>query len=837
MPRDIHILLVNNAPEVRQMLRTALAEAGYGNITEASCGLSASKILRSTPLDLIITDIEITALDGWRLARLIRSGVFHCSSATPIIVVAKTWCERIAETTAREFGVNEMIALEHFQTLPEVVQSCLQAPAEIFRNPSVLVVEDTQDTADLVLRVLRHRFDVEVAGDGRSGLEAWKKGRHDLVLLDTMLPGMSGPEVLQAIMEIDPEQPVVIMTAFSSVDLAEDLMLKGAADFIAKPFRAEQLRKVCELAVKRDDYLVSNAQFAARVESVRESTEAYRRVSEAHQRLLDNLSTIVLELDAGGRIRFVNQAWNRLTGFSVAESLEKPLISFMAHDKGSGRNGLKSLLTRESVSFQGELRLNDKQGQTHWVECRMDAINSDEGPAIFGCLDDISERKKAQSQLEFLTMHDHLTGLYNRHYFDGALRRMVATSSRGQGSHALLYIDIDHFKVINDTFGHQRGDALLREISELILSRLRRSDVLCRLGGDEYAILAPNSDPSQAKVIAEEICQLLQNFRSQIDGKQVGLSCSIGISEIHGLAVSPEEYLKQADIALYVAKRRGRNRVQVYDPKDTESEELRNSLDWARRLRQAIEEDWLQIHFQPIMHIGSGKIAHYEALVRLDLPGRELVFPGEFIPALELAGEMPLLDHAVIRQTIALVAANPGLGRVAINLSAQAFRDEQLAPLIEGQLRLKDVAPSRIMFELTESASISNITAAQRMIKRLNGIGCEFAVDDFGTGFSTFGFLKLFPAEFVKVDGSFISNLDRNPVDQVLVRSISEVAKALKKKTIAEFVHSETVLNLVKGLGIDYAQGYHIGPPLPIGELKLTASAEAYAAGNPNPAT
>ncbi len=832
MPRDIHILLVNSDSEVRRLLISVLADSGFTAVSEAECGLSAVQVLRTAPIDLLITDIDTPGLDGWRLTRLVRSGILPCRSEIPIIMVARTWCERIAETTAREFGVNEVIPFEHHARLSEVVASCLRSPEALSRPARALIIEDNEDTAQVARRVLRHRFEVEIATDGVAGLEAWKARRHDLVLLDIMLPRMSGPEVLEEILKIDPHQPVVIMTAFSTVDLAKGLMLKGAADFISKPFRAEQLRQVCELAAKREDYLVSNAQFAERVRSVRESTEAYRKVSEAHQRLLSNLSTVVLELDEEGKLRFLNQAWTRLTGFSVAESLYRPLLSFLPPEGEGGRrycqDRIQSLLNGQLPDFQGEIRLTDKDGQVVWAECRLDAIPVEQGrKAIFGCLDNISDRKKAQHQLEFLTMHDHLTGLYNRHYFDGALRRMAATSNRGQGSHALLYIDIDHFKVINDSFGHHRGDAMLREISELMLSRLRQSDVLCRIGGDEYALLVANADLAQARAIAEEICELLQSYQTHISGHPVAFSCSIGISQINGRAGIPEDYLKQADIALYVAKRRGRNRIHVYDPEDKESEELRSSLDWARKLRRAIEEDRLLLYFQPIMHISSRKTVHYEALVRIDLPDRGIVFPGEFIPALELAGEMPMLDHAVISQTITALKDHPGLSRVAINLSAQAFRDETLVPLIEERLRQDDIRPERIIFELTESASMSNISAAQRMIQRLNDLGCEFAVDDFGTGFSTFGFLKQFPADYIKVDGSFISQLDRNPIDQVLVRSICEVARALSKETVAEFVDSEAVLQLVTQLGIDYAQGFYIGRPVPVDELDLTGAATA----------
>lgn len=830
MSDDLHILLVNNAPETRHHLRTLLEETGCRNISEADCSRTASQILRSLPVDLLITEIEIPGLDGWRLSRLVRSGVFKCKNDIPIIVVARTWCERIAETTAREFGVNAMLAMEHLQRLGQVVRTCLSLPAETLRKPSVLIVEDNPDTAEIARRVLRHRFEVEIAVDGPAGLAAWSARRHDLVLLDTMLPMMSGPEVLREILKIDGSQPVVVMTAFSSVDLAEDLMLSGAADFIAKPFLADQLRRVCELATRREDYLVSNAQFAARVHQVKERTEAYRKISEDHQRLLDNLSTIVLELDQNGEIRFLNRAWTKLTGYSLAYSMNKPLSAFMPKDNEGGGTWLQPLLSGKIHESQGELRLLDKHGETLWVAYRLGAVpSSQNGRAIFGCLDDISERKKTEKRVEFLTQHDQVTGLFNRHYFDQALRRLAATSARGQGGHALVFIDIDHFKVINDNFGHRHGDTVLREIAELLKSRLRLSDILCRLGGDEFAILIPSADAAQARLVAEEMSQLIFKHRVVIDGRQEAeLSCSIGISEINGQFTNAEEYLKQADIALYVAKRRGRNRIQVYDPKEKENDELRISLDWVRRLRRAVEEDRLKLYFQPVMHIATGRIVHHEALVRLDLPETGIVLPQEFIPFLERAGEMTLLDHNVIKKAIGHLKETPELHRVAVNLSAQAFDDEELVPLVESLLRSQAVEPRRLMFELTESASISNISATQRMIRQLNELGCEFAVDDFGTGFSTFGFLKQFPAEFVKVDGSFIAHLDRDPIDQVLVRSMSEVARALDKKTIAEFVHNEKILSLVQSLGIDYAQGYYIGRPLPLAELNLSLSANLH---------
>ncbi len=823
MPAVPQILLVQSSPKIRAFLRETLEHSGYTCITEADSGLAAVRVLSSNAIDLVITDIEIGELDGWKLTRMIRSGIYKCAATIPIIVVTQTWCERIAEITGREFGISQLLHFEDQALLPQKVQAALKTPTDIYKLPRVLIIEDNPDTAQVVNRVLRQRFQVDFATDGEAGLAAWKAKRHDLVLLDVMLPKMSGPQVLRQILQIHPSQPVVIMTAHSTMELAEELILEGAVDFISKPFRAEQLRRVCELAARREDYLVSNAQFAAKAQSLQKSTEAYRRISDSHMRLLDNLSTVVLEIDEHGRLQFLNRAWTCLTGFSIEESLGKKLISFLPLSGEGDRSifdaELKALLAGESNQCSFELRLSDKQGRFIWCECKLDGIETENGAkTIFGCLDNISDRKNAQRELEFLAMHDSLTGLHNRNYFDSLLRQMAATSTRG-ASHTLVYIDLDHFKVINDTFGHDHGDSVLQEVSLLLRSRLRQSDILCRIGGDEFAVLLANTDIGQAQPIAEELRKRMQGFQYRQEGQHIEVGASMGLCEIDGQASNAGEYLKRADIALYVAKRRGRNLVHSYNPEDRESEELRNSVDWARRFRNAMADGHLLLHFQPVLEIKSGQIAHYEALIRMNLPDQGMIPPGVFIPALERASEMAQLDHWVIRRTIGLLKEFPALNRVAINLSAQAFRDENLVTLVEGTLKEHQIEPNRIIFELTESASMANVAATQRMINSLLKLGCSFSLDDFGTGFSTFSYLKQFPADSIKLDGSLIAQLDSNPEDLAMVRAISDVARTLGKKTVAEFVENVAVLELLREIGIDYAQGYHIGRPVPIEQI------------------
>jgi len=349
-------------------------------------------------------------------------------------------------------------------------------------------------------------------------------------------------------------------------------------------------------------------------------------------------------------------------------------------------------------------------------------------------------------------------------------------------------------------------------------TRLRDSDIFSRIGGDEFALLLPNTTQKIALKIADDICALLDDYQCKIEGQVFKINCSIGISEITGQEGNPEEYMKQADIALYAAKKQGRNLAHIYDRNDIHSKDLQVTMEWTRKLHQAVADDNLVLYFQPVVEISNRKTAYYEALVRLTIDGR-IVAPGEFIPALERQGDMSLLDKQVIGKAIKYLAEYPELKKIAINLSAQGFSHERLLPLIKEKLEKYQVDAHQIIFELTESASLSNITATRQIVSLIGELGCEFSIDDFGTGFSTFNYLKQLPAQSVKIDGSFVVDLATNPVDRALVKAIYEVATALNKKTVAEFVENEQTLELLQEIGVTYAQGFHLGKPQPVQEL------------------
>lgn len=787
----------------------------------------AINLLKRVNFDCIISDTLIGQLDGWRLARMLRANLFLADCSIPFILISDTHCEHIAETTAAAFDIDKVIPQQQLCDLTQLVFSLAQKHELNTNLMSVLIVEDDPDIAELAERILKHNYCIEVAETGTQGLMAYRNKPFDIVLLDVQLPELNGMEVLDKIIQQNPTQAVVMMTAHGDTDMAEQLMIKGAVDFISKPFKAEQLRKVISIAAHRENYLISHAQFAEKVTTIQTNEEKYRQLYKTHNRLLNHLSTVVMELDVKGRILFTNQAWTELTGFEEAESRGQFLHEFaqssgiVAQTSNLVENSINNVIEGQVQSQDIEFQIQNKYGELLWVEVILNDITNDsEIVGVTATIDNINDRKKAQLELSYLASHDTLTGLFNRHYFDSQLIQLAGSALDNGLTHTLLYLDLDRFKIINDTQGHHQGDTVLKDVAASLTGLKRCADIVCRIGGDEFALLLPQTDKDTAISLAQFICDTLHNGHYQFGDSLFQISVSVGVAVIDGSELQPEIYLQHADIALYVAKKRGRNLVHVFSPDDKDSEDFQLSANWVQMLQKAIFDDQLVLHFQPVVHSSNQDVAYFEALVRLDIDGR-LIFPGEFIPAIERAEDMTLLDHQVVSKAIYMMSVNEVLDKVAINLSAQAFGDERLLPLIQKLLNKYNVKAERIIFEVTESASLTNLAATQSMISKLMDLGCEFSIDDFGTGFSTFSYLKELPANCVKIDGSFVKDMLHNPIDMALVKAICDIAKALNKTTVAEFVENEATLIKLQDLGVDYLQGYHISRPQSIENIKV----------------
>lgn len=443
----------------------------------------------------------------------------------------------------------------------------------------------------------------------------------------------------------------------------------------------------------------------------------------------------------------------------------------------------------------------------HALKVRMEELSAAE----------LTQRELAD-RLIFMVERDPLTGLANRSRFGAELQRCLDHMLRGNGQPgALLYFDIDEFKTINDTFGHRAGDTVLLRAAETIGKTMRTNEMLARLGGDEFVILAPEVDAAGAEILAERIIEAVRSIRFDFAGHQLGMTISLGIALFPEHGSDEETIVARADAAMYQAKASGKNCWRIYRPDLNNPAQMLHQLSWNDRIQRAIDDQLLVLHFQGIHAVQTGKVTHYEALVRMIEPdSREsLVMPGSFIPAAERSGRIIDIDRWVIRKAIETLAGDPALPALAINVSARSFCEPGLAQLIRSTLASFAVEPRRLIIELTETGALANIQNAAHFIEDVHALGCKVCLDDFGVGFSSFAYLKQLPADVLKIDGMFIRNLVDDPNDQVFVRAIVEVARGLGKKTVAEFVGSHETLRMLTEIGVDFAQGFHLSRPAP----------------------
>jgi len=822
MDQKLPLLLITSDLEHKVQLVNRISSLQLFDIDTVANSTEAIAKLKSTNYQFIISDINIGQVDGWCLSSLIRSDIYLCDRKIPIVLLAETHCERIAEATAKSFGINAVLTKNESSRVNEILADAFSLSLPINSKLIALNIVSDNELGNQLEKLLDAKFETFSVNSSKEGLALVRQQNFDFVIIDHDLDNATGPALLKTIQSEKPEIPVVMLIPRNDIELAEYYMTNGASDFIYSPLNPSRVLNICERAARRNDFMISNEQFAIKVHQLEQSESKFKDLFTAHTKLLENLSSVVVELDKSGKIRFLNRSWTDLCGHNITDSLGKTLTDFIDVDElGAKRfsKKLHNMLMLEQTSSTEEVRIRTIYDTSVWVEIKFHQLIKDgvvEG--LTATIDNINDRKKAEEKLNHLALHDTLTGLYNRYYFDNELNRLTLLASRGKARHSLLYIDLDHFKVINDTEGHQTGDMVLREVSQILSMRLRQSDVLCRVGGDEFVILLAETRIEDAIKIGDNICTQIANAHFQFGNNTYKISASIGASEIDGNATAAE-YLRQADIALYVAKNKGRNQTHCYSESDSDSKQQLDNIKWVQKLQEAVINDQLILHFQPVWDLQENHIAYYEALVRLNLNGN-LAYPNEFIPALERAEDISFLDHQVVNQAIKMAGENPLLHKVAINLSAQAFSDERLHPHIKEKLKQHNVSGERIIFELTESASLTNVSGTRRLIEQISSLGCQFSIDDFGTGFSTFAYLKELPAESVKIDGSFVKDMTKNDVDQTLVSAIANVANALGKECVAEFVETEAVFNALKQLGIKYAQGYYIGKPMDVDALK-----------------
>jgi diguanylate cyclase (GGDEF)-like protein len=430
------------------------------------------------------------------------------------------------------------------------------------------------------------------------------------------------------------------------------------------------------------------------------------------------------------------------------------------------------------------------------------------------------------ARLSWQASHDALTGLVNRREFEVRLGNALDRLSRQPGEHSLMFLDLDQFKVVNDTCGHAAGDQLLKQTAALLQDNLGTRGLLARLGGDEFGALLPDCDANAAIEMAERLRLAVQELRFVWNGCAFSISVSIGLVHV-AEANAMEATLRAADMACYMAKEKGRNRVQVYHPSDSELVQRVGEMAWVQKIRNGLDEQRFCLFAQEIRSLGKGQpdLSRVELLLRLRDEHGKLVQPGSFMSAAERYGLMPLIDRWVVRNAFALLASRLDSSEparpssCAINLSGSTFGDDDFVEFVRRQFDIYGVPPAMICFEITETSAIANLPSAKRFIQALKKLGCRFSLDDFGTGMSSFSYLKHLPVDFIKIDGSFVTEMLNSKIDRAMVEMIVHVAKVMGKSTIAEFVESDEILAALREIGVDYAQGYAIGKPAPFEDM------------------
>lgn len=834
------ILLIENSPTQRHALETSIKSYGFTVSSLSDFSVAATQLSEMDGIEAYDGVVM-----GWPSQTLEQTDEFLATLETPqyhqlpvLVLAHEADSAKLAWVSSRQQTAFLLwdnyhkvgLSLSHLLSNNNVAE-ITDSQNDVFMH--ILLVDDSP-TARVKFRRLLDKvgYQVDAVASAEEALQVVEEHSYDIAIIDYFMPEMNGDELCRTLSEKTQSQHIKlsILTSTYNDKVISDSLAAGAIECM---FKSE-----------------SSELFLARVSSMSRAINNTKRIEQERIRLEGILNSVgdgVYGVDKEGLITFVNPAVKKILGYvsddeligkssieifhqlPVEEEAYKYSTSYLqqAISEGQEMHEVEALFKRfDDISIQVEITIYPSRDS-----------GQEEGAVV--AFRDVSARKLLEDELKWQATHDQLTKLLNRKYFEDALDSEVNRIKRSDEQCALLYIDLDRFKYINDTIGHAAGDALLIEISHQLQKRLRRADVLARIGGDEFSILLRNTNMEHVFEIADEYRKLLEKYTFSYEGHEYNVNGSIGVAGIDKMSNSYGEVMANADIACHIAKGKGRNQTHVYNHQQDDKAAMELELGWSTRIHTALEKNSFELHYQPIVALNeietdnlpeqqgelwkyllkekSLKDVFYEVLIRLPNTKGDLVGPGAFLPTAERFNMMQEIDSWVVNQalkSLGQVNFNGAAVRFSINLSGQSMDNDDLLHEIKNSIHRWSLNPEHILFEITETCAINKMEQAHHLIEELKVLGCSFALDDFGSGYSSFNHLKNLDVDVIKIDGQFITDIAHDPMDLAIVTSINNIAHSLGKKTIAEFVENADTLRLLKEAGIDYVQGYYISVPV-----------------------
>ncbi len=704
---------------------------------------------------------------------------------------------------------------------------------------SILIVDDNEQSLNLLSHFISQKGYADLtANNGKQALELLETQAFDLILLDLMMPEVSGFDVLKVIRQHHSllELPVIVVTADYARESIVEAIKLGANDYIIKPVEFDILKARIETQIELKHKDQAYKAIKENLEQlVKQKTEqltlSNKQLQQDRKRFDYFLSsspaiTYATSCEANHICNYVSENLREIMGYKSEKMINDPdfwYVHIHPEDRQEVLYKIEDNLKKGGGTV--EYRFLHFNGEYMWVSDTHRVVMENNNPVeIIGTWTDVTKQHLLKQDMLYKNTHDELTGLINRKTFEKQLEYVISNEMGNTVQHVICYMDIDQFKVINDTYGHVAGDELLRHLSKELTDNLSRRDTLAYFGGDEFCILLRYCTLNQAHRILELLRQLIHEFRFSWDGKKHAITASMGVVAVDRHYGSAAKILSIADTVCHSAKEAGRDRITIYNGTDESLNKKREQMSWVEKINQALDEDRFQLFYQPIIGLyDKDKVQHFELLIRLVDKTGNIISPGAFLPAAEHYNLSAKIDRWVIQTTLSWLEAYSELLEYeyvwGINLSGQSLADEDLLKFVISDFDHKKIPPQKVYFEITETAAIGNLDNAIQFIQAMKKYGCRFALDDFGSGLSSFSYLKNLPVDFLKIDGMFVRDIATNNIDFAMVKAINDIGHAMNKKTIAEFVENDEIIKTLKSIGVDFAQGYGIEKPKPLSEF------------------